>query len=245
MTSARPSHETIASRIVELIQAERLQPGDRLPTERELSQRLEVSRSTVRDAVKVLGAAGLVQSRQGSGLYLLDRPNPMATAAIDLAVPLDPEHVGGLFEFRESLETQAAFLAAERITLRQLRAIEEAEAQCMAAAAVLDVTSFRQGDQAFHQGIAEATGAPASYFAATIATVRRLQNYAVDFALEGTPGSLATAVTEHARVLDALRHGDASAAQEAMRQHIRSAQANYQTEVRRRLSRRPGEEVER
>ena len=123
--STRPAYERTAARIADFIAAEALQPGERLPTERALGERLGVSRTVVREAIKVLSAGGLVRARQGSGLYVADRPHPFATAALDLSMPVDPEHMLNLFEFRLTLETQCAQLAAERSTPRELRALEE------------------------------------------------------------------------------------------------------------------------
>jgi DNA-binding FadR family transcriptional regulator len=236
LTADRPVHEAVASKIMAIINASNLRPGDRLPTERELSQRLEVSRATVRDAVKVLGAAGVVQAKQGSGLYFTGQPHPLVTAAVDLDVPLDAEHIIGLFEFRESVESQAARLAAERITLKQWRALELALEDCRLAVRAGDLVRFREHDQSFHRAIAEATGAPGSYFSATVTTLRRLLNYAVDFAIEATPGNLDTALQEHERIVQALRDGLPDAAEAAMRAHIHTARDGYQLELRRRLN---------
>ena len=73
VTVVRP-YEQIVRQIQEAIRDNALSEGDRLPTERELAETFGVSRSVVREAIKVLSAQGLVESRQGSGLYVRNRP---------------------------------------------------------------------------------------------------------------------------------------------------------------------------
>src|SRR5690242_15518255 len=80
----RPGYETIATKISELIGASGLRPGDRLPTEQALSEQLGVSRTMVREAVKLLSAAGVVRARRGSGLFVDGAARPFTTAAINL-----------------------------------------------------------------------------------------------------------------------------------------------------------------
>src|SRR6266700_1895445 len=110
----RPAYETIAAKITELITSDDLKPGDRLPTEHELSEQLGVSRTVVREAVKVLVATGLVYTRRGSGLYVANKASSLHMTVLDSLTPADPTQVIGLYEFRLMLEPTAARLAAER-----------------------------------------------------------------------------------------------------------------------------------
>ncbi len=230
----KPTYETVANQIVELIQYRGLRPGDQLPPERELREQLEVSRSVIRDAVKILSAAGLVQAKHGSGVYVTAEPQPFATAAIDISMPIDPEHITNLYRFRRTLEVEAAEIAAEQITLKELRLLEQSELIHRAGALELNAQRFREGDIAFHQGIADATKNP--FFSSAVATTLKLQNWAVDVALSRTPGSLIAAAAEHKAILEAIREGNAMAARAAMKTHLESAFNNYLLEVRRRLS---------
>lgn len=232
--SERPSYEAVAGKIADLIKRQGLRPGDRLPTERELSTRLEVSRAVVRDAVKILGAAGLVQSRHGSGVYVTGEPQPFASATIDISMPIDPEHITNLYRFRRTIEEEAAGLAAEQITLKELRALEQAEALHRSGALELDSQRFREGDIGFHQGIADST--KNQFFRSAVASTLKLQNWAVDISLSRTPGSLITAADEHEAILEAIREGNATRARQAMKAHLESSFSNYLLEVRRRLS---------
>ncbi len=227
-------YEAIASKIAQFIKSEGLRPGDRLPTERELSVRLEVSRAVVRDAVKVLGAAGLVQPKHGSGVYVTGEPQPFASAAIDISMPIDPEHITNLYRFRRTIEVESAEIAAEQITLKELRALEQIEALHRAGATELNPHRFREGDLGFHQGIADATKNP--FFSSAVAATLKLQNWAVDVSLSRTPGSLLVAAEEHEAILNAIREGDAPAARQAMKTHLENAFNNYLIEIRRRIN---------
>ena len=228
-------YQVTAAKIYDLIQAENLRPGDKLPSERELSERLEVSRGVIRDAIKVLTTTGTVMARQGSGLYVTNKPQPSASATIDLSMPLDFAHIVGLFEFRIALETQIAKLAAERITLKQVRALKDAMKLCLAGAKAVDHKRFTDGDDNFHRIIAEATGDPSPFFVSAITTTRRLQNWAVHFALAGTPGSLRTAADEHLTIFNAIQNSDPEDAARTMEAHLRMTMASYQDVLRRRL----------
>ena len=113
-------YEQIVQQIQEAIRVNSLTQGDRLPTERELAETFGVSRSVVREAIKVLTAQGLVESRQGSGLYVVNRPIESVSRAIVLSVTPDEDSVDQLFEFRRLLEVDAARLALRRPAPRVL-----------------------------------------------------------------------------------------------------------------------------
>lgn len=230
----RPGYEIIASKIVELVTANNLKPGDRLPTERALSDQLGVSRTVIREAVKVLVATGLVRTQQGSGLYVNKEPRLFSFSTIDVSMSLDPQEVENLFEFRLTLELSTARCAAERITPRELIALQDALVQNRRGAEENQLEAFHSGDAAFHIGIASATGNP--FYLSAVSTIFRLQDWAVNKLVGGTPGSLSRAVNEHEAILKALRRGLPAEAEQMMREHIETTRDNYQVEVRRRLA---------
>jgi len=229
----RPGYETIATKISELIGVTGLRTGDRLPTEHALSEQLGVSRTMVREAVKLLSAAGVVRVRRGSGLFVAGEARPLATAAINLSMSVDPEQVLSLFEFRCGLEAMSARLATERATVRDLQKLEEAVARSREGAESGRPDLFAKGDTTFHRCIAEAARNP--FLAESIAMVNRLQDWAVYMVLTGPPGSLLIAVEQHEAILVALRAGKPDAAVLAMQTHVQTVQDAYRQEVRRRL----------
>lgn len=231
------TYQTVASRIMQLIAEANLKPGDRLPTERELGRELGVSRHTVSQAVKVLAVSGVLRSRQGSGIYVARTSPPTASGFIDVTVRGDPQQVQQLCEFRMTLEMQTARLAAERITPRLLRRIEEVALATHTSAERQEARQFTEADREFHLGIAEATGN--SYLTSAVAAVLPLQFWAADTLMGidgGKPGSPITAAAQHFAIFQCIRDGDAEAAALTMQQHIQTFWESYQLEVRRRMS---------
>ena len=234
----RPGYEMVAEKIAAFIVSSGLAPGDRLPTEQSLGEQLGVSRAMVREAIKLLTARGLVRTRRGSGIYVEGKVYPQATAAIDLSMPVDPEHILALFEFRCLQETITARLAAERITLAELRTLEEAVALNRHGADTGQWEPFIEGDIAFHQGIADATHNP--FLAETVATTFRLQRWAIKLVTGDAPGSWLNSAAQHAEILSAIKAGQVQLAAQSMQTHIQSVITEYQAEVRRLLTGRPG-----
>ncbi len=229
----RPAYETAVSKITALISTTDLKPGDRLPTEHELSEQLGVSRTVVREAVKMLVATGLVYTRRGSGLYVANKVSPLATTKLDALTSFDPGDVISLYEFRLVLEPQAARLAAERITPHELRELREVVALNRQSAETQQRQRFRETDAALHRVIAEATHN--LFLASTIATTTRAQSWVFDIAAGRTQALLLTYAEQHAAILEAIQEGEPDAAAQAMQDHLEGALSHSKQEMRRRL----------
>ena len=127
--------EEIVKQIKQLISKGELKPGDRIPSERELSTMLGVSRPSVREAIMVLDAMGFLEARQGGGTYVraLTESSIMDPLA-KLVEMRDPALLRSLAEVRMGLESWSAYLAAQRATdaditeLRRLYAVMEKQA---------------------------------------------------------------------------------------------------------------------
>jgi GntR family transcriptional repressor for pyruvate dehydrogenase complex len=137
-----------------------LQPGDRLPSERELSEQLQVSRGTVREAVQFLRALGLVQIRHGAGTFVSEASaDPVALRAEWRGWTVrNAQRLHELIEVRKGIETLAAELACVRQKPEGLQTMKRALDQMHAAADERDVTALVQADLQFHRGLAEAGG---------------------------------------------------------------------------------------
>lgn len=229
----RPAYETIVEKIAELIISDDMKPGDRLPTEHQLSEQLGVSRTVVREGVKVLVATGLVYTRRGSGLFVADRASSFATKMLDSLTPVDPTQVINLYEFRLMLEIPAARLAAERITPQELRELREVVAFNQQSAESQQRQQWSESDAAFHRVIAEATHNP--FLASTIAMSTRAQGWVFDIAAGRTQALLLSYAKQHAEILEAIQQGEPDAAAQAMQTHLEWALAHSKQEVRRRL----------
>lgn len=234
----RPAYETIAAKITALITADNLEPGDRLPTEHELSEQLGVSRTVVREAVKVLVATGQVYTRRGSGLYVANKASSFAATMLDSLVLADPTQVFSLYEFRLTLEPVSASLAAERITPAELRALREVVAINHQSAENQHRQEWSESDADFHRGIARATHNP--FISSTIVMTTSAQRWVFDIAAGRTQELLLSYAKQHSAILDAIQNGEAEAAYHSMKDHLEWALAHSRQEVRRRL----GAEVE-
>ena len=229
----RPQYERIAELIVEYIGKHQLRAGDRLPTEQEFAEQFGVSRTIVRDAIKMLTPSGLVRPRRGSGIFVGEETSVSSTTPLNLATLVPPERIGELFDFRCVQEMQTARLAAQHISVAELRALEQSLATNRDAAAIEDWDTFLRSDDEFHRGIAQA--AHNVFFLETVASIMRFQRWAIKILTGGAPGSMQASVEQHVALFQAIRDSNPERAAEAARIHVESVFAAYQQEARRRL----------
>jgi GntR family transcriptional repressor for pyruvate dehydrogenase complex len=217
VTVVRP-YEQIVRQIQEAIRDNALTEGDRLPTERELAETFGVSRSVVREAIKVLAAQGMVESRQGSGLFVRNRPIESVSRAIVLSVSPDLMSVDRLFEFRKLLEVDAARLAALRATPEHIAALQETvEGYRPAPDGGPNWERFSAVDNAIHAQIAEAAGNP--YLTVMVESVRELMQDIVVL-IADHPGSIDEAMRHHRRIIEAIAQQDSVLAAAEMDAHV-------------------------
>jgi GntR family transcriptional regulator, transcriptional repressor for pyruvate dehydrogenase complex len=154
-----PLVATVMDRITAYVESERLEDGARLPSERELRVQLNVGRSTVREALKALEALGVVQIRQGAGVFVrmshaLDAAEP-PRAVLTQVADTDWSQLGPIVEARLAIEPYAAALAAQRRSDEQLRGLREELARFDAGIAEDDERALVMADVNFHGAIAE------------------------------------------------------------------------------------------
>jgi len=145
--------------------------GSTLPSERELASTLEVSRTTIREAIQRLAALGYVDVRRGrtGGAYVLEATGPGATEMIRRTLLPEWHNMEDLLEFRQLIEPLIARTAAGRLTPPDADAIRTALDGYIAAGD--DREASRAADQAVHVAIANATGNP--YLASLSGQIRR------------------------------------------------------------------------
>lgn len=209
-------YESILSKIVE----GEFASGQKLPTENDLSGQLKVSRPVLRQALKQLRVDGVITSRQGSGSYVTGQPD---RAILKFAPVGSIADIQRTFEFRVAIESEAAFLAAERRNSSQMDALE---------AAIRDLDRcLKDGDlgveedEVFHASVCEASDN--QYFQAARASMQTNiitgMNLTRNLSLEKSTERLQLVQTEHYEILDAIKKQDANAARRAMRTHIENA----------------------
>ncbi len=133
-----------------------LKPGDKLGSERDLALELGVSRPSLREAIQKLVAKGLLTTRHGGGTHVTDRLEAHFVDPWQQMLSGHPALQRDLLEFRQMLEGQAAYLAAERATEADIARLDAVYAGLDRVYANDDLTACIDNDVAFHQAIAEA-----------------------------------------------------------------------------------------
>lgn len=229
MTAGRravPAYEVLANRLRTKILTHELKPGQRLPVEPELSAEYEVSRSTVREALRVLASQGLITTVRGvSGGSFVAHPSgeqisEYLQASLGLFAEFDSLGLDALLEAREMLEVPAAGLAASRWTPDELADIR---ATLFAPGEVDDDRGTELG-RAFHSQLLVASRSPVVQ-AITRPVFEVL--YGRLLALNPTGQSWTTMEGDHQRIFDAVANRDPAAAEAEMRGHLRRLREMY------------------
>jgi GntR family transcriptional regulator, galactonate operon transcriptional repressor len=197
----------------------RYQPGDLLPREAELAEQHAVSRTSVRSAMKVLAAKGMVDIRQKVGTRI--RPQELwNTFDSELLSWYHAQGLGetimqDLVELRQILEPSAARLAASRASMGDLRRLRGAQAEM--AANTGDHDGYAASDVEFHMAVYMAShNALLQRFGLLVADFMHLTFAMQQEALGGDPSAFRHDAARHTLVFDAIDRGDAAAAGEAM-----------------------------
>ena len=225
-------HGTIARDLGIAITAGKYKPGDLLTGEVASSERLEVSRTAYREAVRILAAKGLVESKPkvGTRVSAIDAWNmldPDVLAWVFANEP-NPELLNSLFELRKIVEPAAAGLAAVRRSKAHLKSMQDAIERM--ARHTLATEAGRQADQDFHTVLLQATGNP--YIVSLTTGINAAVNTTTIFKQRERPLPR-DPVPDHAHVLEAIAAKDAVRAQEAMRELIQLARSDTPTPKRR------------
>ncbi|EEA93526.1 transcriptional regulator, GntR family [Pseudovibrio sp. JE062] len=149
--------DAILQSLTDFIVEEGLQPGDRLPTERELMNGLKVGRSSIREVIRHLQALGIVEIRRGSGTYL-KRPLSEKTVYLPLSIATKRDGLLQTLEVRRALEVEASILAAQRATPDEIEEMRT-KLEHMEAVHHLNGTAGPE-DLEFHLSIYRAAGNP-------------------------------------------------------------------------------------
>lgn len=205
-------YRVVSQRIEELIRADNIAAGERLPSERDLAAKLNVSRASLREALIALELGGIVEVRGGSGVYVSDRAVPP---------PVAPEAGPGPFEVlaaRRTIEAEVAAIAAKNATDSAIDAI---------LTAVLEMErnhdnrgANEQADRNFHLAIARATGN-----SALVGVIEHLWNQRGSLWHKlkehfQTEELRKQTLNDHRLILEAIASHDAPAARQAMRAHL-------------------------
>ncbi|TCN33001.1 FadR/GntR family transcriptional regulator [Sinorhizobium americanum] len=223
--------ERVASAIREQVLKGEIPPGDKLPTESRMSAFFGVSRTVVREAIATLAADGLVEARQGAGVFVKDHPT-LAFGSISLDVGNRISHALNVIEVRMGLEIESAGLAALRRNAAQEAQIQEAFFEFERLLERGEATG--KSDFAFHRAIAVATNNP--YYVEVLDALG-MRAIPCDIASPwGTDSILSREYQEglqreHLAILKAISASDPDTARAAMRAHLTASQERYRVRL--------------
>lgn len=212
--------ETIIDQIKDHILTGKLQPGDKLLTERELADNLQVSRASVREALSALNMAGILEIKHGEGIFLKKADSTAVIEPLTMIILLERDKIKNLLEVRKALEVESAGLAAEKHRPEHLEKIKKALAEMEE-----DLVTGNTGEQAdlrFHFSIAESTGNPLLIM--LMNTIHEAMNQTLRATrrlwLASTSGTTQRLFEEHQEIYNAICARDKEKAREIMYQHL-------------------------
>jgi GntR family transcriptional repressor for pyruvate dehydrogenase complex len=238
--------DRVADQLLEMIVSQQFKPGDRLPPEREIGQQLGVSRTVVREAIRVLSGKGVLGIRSGSGVTVtqMDRENVAETMRLFMQTrgghnADSPFSYDKIHEVRELLEVRVAGLAAERATQGDLEELRAAFQELADAVDSTELSSIK--DVEFHRIVAKISHN--DLYLIMLDSIRHVlleirqatmvkrerRRYGLEF---------------HKRILEAIENGDGESARRAMSDHLEESanlwrSMNRPTSPRGTKSRRP------
>jgi DNA-binding FadR family transcriptional regulator len=213
----------IAKQLIQLIHTADIQPGERLPSERDLASRFNVSRPTIREAMIALEVSNTVEVRSGSGVYVL----PQAKED-DLNSTEDFPGPYEILEARALIEGEAAALAAERMSNEDVQELGQLVGQLIAEIDNGDIEAAEKTDHLFHIKIAR--GGRNRAVLSSVDRLWKLRNeseIATVFHRHARNEGSTPSREEHQNILDAITRRDPAGARAAMVSHLERVVLNF------------------
>ena len=209
--------EQVAHQIRDLIAQRELEAGDRLPPMDELTGYLRVSRTAVREAVKLLDAWGILRVKHGVGTFVAEPDKDALRVPLQLSAERSDRAIRDLLQVREALEPDIAAIAVRNASPETIKAMEEALVRMDLA--LDDPAIYIQADLAFHSALAEATGN--ELLVILIHPVIDLLQDMMGLA-QRTPGAMKRGLTYHRQLVEHVKAGPdhAEEARATMLRHL-------------------------
>lgn len=211
--------ESVIAAIKEMIVEEEFKPGDKFYSENELTKQLQVSRSSIREALRMLEVTGRVSVKQGKGIYVLDA-NGEQFKAFSTWLKNNEHSINDNFEVRLIIEPKAAGRAAEQCDSEDIHKMEEICALFHRFAEEGNTEEVIQCDRRFHRVVAAATKNITLHVLMKSMTIELPNGWISSLY---TPGRIEKTVHEHQDILDAIKKHDKTGAENAMTRHLLNA----------------------
>ncbi len=215
--------EMVVRRILDMIKAGVLKAGDALPPERDLAVSLNVSRPSVREAMRGLAVLGVVRTRQGGGAYISDLGPDSLLGPLQFYLSLERMNIRELYDARSLIESDVARRAAVNIPDADLARLEKMLTE--QGQTIGDPIAFRQSDFDFHEVIWIGSG---NAFLKRIGESLNVLGLEFRKRASETAGVLERSLEDHRRLLDALTSRDPEAAARAAEAHMQNV---YQSTI--------------
>lgn len=207
--------ELVVQRVLDLIKNGQLTPGEKLPSERDLTVILEVSRPTVREALRALSILGVLEIRHGGGVFVSSLEASELLNPLDFFVSLNPQNMGELFDARIEYEPMIAALAAERISDTDLSSLQELLDAQLADPHNADL--FHDTDVEFHKTLLGASG---NVFLSRVGKMLQVLGDQGRRAFQKEKEVRRQSIADHQVIMEAMHARKSDAAKAAMRQHM-------------------------
>ena len=222
--------DQVAKKILDLVRTGNLKPGDQLPTERDLAQMLQVSRPSVREAMRGLQILGVVKTRQGGGACISSLDAADLLGPLQFLITLNAQNVDALYESRVLIDGGIARMAAVRLSDQD---IERLNAIVMVQRNLLnDPLGFRVSDLEFHRTIMEASGNP---FLVRVSHSLYVLGMEYRRMATETLGVIQRSVADHEMIVAAFAARDPGAAEKAMQVHMENVHRSTREAMQRPL----------
>lgn len=224
--------ESVIAAIKEMIVEENFKPGEKFYSENELTKELGVSRSSIREAVKILEAIGQVNVIQGKGIFIADMQG-QRFKAFSTWLRNNEQAIKDNFEVRLIIEPKAARYAAQKADKEDIQKLDKAHRQFVTFAEENNTEEAIVCDGLFHRLIAGATKNTTLYVLMEAMTTKLPTGWISSLY---TPGRMLKTIAEHDDILKSVKNRDQSAAENAMTRHLVNALHDITTHLRKESS---------
>ena len=201
-----------------------LKRGDQIKPERELAKELEVGRSSIREALKILSVLGMIDIRPGQGTFISGKDTSFFVIPLSWSLFLQGDQIDNILGVRDLLEAHSAELAANNLTEEGRAELTGVFEGMQKAYAEGNIKDFLDGDIKFHTTIAKLSGNPIIF--SEIQTIRNLLR-SVSQTVMASQKEVDEIFFEHQTVYDAVISGDVQKAHNAMHSHTQSSHGRY------------------
>jgi GntR family transcriptional repressor for pyruvate dehydrogenase complex len=222
----RKIYEEVIAQIKDLMLKGKIKPGDKLPIEKDLAESMQVSKASVREALRALEMMGIIEIRLGEGTYIRDIWEQPVIQSLALALTFEQQSFTEIYEIRKIIETACAELAATRHTQEDIKKMNE----CLVIMGQ-EMVNNHLGDKAdtlFHYVVAEAS---------KNGVLLRLMNTVSGSIFQTVKTARATLyrdketaqklLEQHGEIFEAIKIGDAPTAQSKMHYHLNFAENQF------------------